>query len=363
MKLGFIILLISTVFMNIRSLAPEKANIVTTLLESQMDKSPKELFKIWHLLYQKEYTFDSDEAKKKFKIFKENLARIKETNAKNLPYKVGLNQFSDLSNEEFRMRYANLRPSEKSLDDEYNQMKKDNFFLNEDDDDDLTKRNLQSYLPIDYSKWYGYARDQGSCGSCWAYTTSAAIEGGTSKKLNRVIPYLSNQQQVDCSTNNSGCQGGSLRQGMNYALSYGLEYDSDYPYIGYQGTCKYSSTKFLTRITSWDYCANYSAYTTRYCTFDKVYNFLKVGPLSTSTDGGTWDFQNYSSGILTASCSQVNHAVTLVGYGVSTTGIKYWLIRNSWGSYWGENGYIRIQVNPSNKNSCFIEYEVVLPKL
>jgi C1A family cysteine protease len=353
-------LLISALCLNVYSLAPEKAQIVGNILESQMDKSPKDLFKAWHLLFERKYTFDSEEAKQRFRIFKQNLAKIKETNAKNLSFKLGLNQFSDMSNEEFRSKYATLKASDRNLDEEFANSKQ-KFFLSDDEDDDLTKRNLQTYDPIDYSKWYKLPRDQGECGSCWAFTTASAVEGNQSKKLGQVINYLSPQQQVDCSTTNSGCLGGSLRNAMNYALQYGLENESDYTYRGYSQTCSYINTKPLTKISAWDYCCNYSMYTSRYCNFDRIYNLLSKGPLSVSTDGSTYEFQLYSSGIFTSSCYKVNHAVTLVGYGVATTGVKYYLVRNSWGTYWGENGYIRIAVNDANNSSCFIGYEAVLP--
>ena len=72
---------------------------------------------------------------------------------------------------------------------------------------------------------------------------------------------------------------------------------------------------------------------------------------------------NYSSGIFNSACKQINHAVTLVGYGVATNGTRYYLIRNSWNTYWGENGYMRIAVNDANHYSCFVGWEVVLPKI
>lgn len=354
--------LFCSIILSISSVQIDTSNTLYSLLESQMDKSPKEIFKSWHLLFKKEYTLDSSEAKQRFKTFKENLIKIRDSNAKNLSFKVGLNQFSDLTNEEFKAKYATLKPGDKALDF-FNEKPANQLFMSDEEDDDLTKRNLQSTYPaIDYRGFFDIPRDQGGCGSCWAFTTCSAIEGGVSKKLGKIIPYLSPQQMVDCSTANAGCRGGSLRQGMNYALQFGLQYDSDYVYKDYQQSCAYNNLKPLTRITSWDYCCNYSAFPTRYCSFDKVYKMLAKGPLSVSVDGGTWDFQTYASGIFNSSCTQVNHAVTLVGYGVSNN-IQYWLVRNSWGTTWGEKGNIRIQVNPGNNNSCFIEYEAVLPQM
>ena len=360
MKLSLsIFLLISSFCLTVYSLSPEKSNIVRGILESQMDKTPKELFKIWYLLFEKKYSFETEEAKQKFRNFKVNLALIKESNLQDLSYKLGLNQFSDMTNEEFKSIYANLKPSETTLDQDY--LAREKFLMKEDDDDDLTKRNLVVYNPINYMNRFNLPRDQGSCGGCWAFTTAAALEGNQSIKTNTVIKYLSPQQMIDCSTANFGCQGGSLRMGMNYVLQFGLQYESDYPYREMNQKCSYSNTKNLVKITNWNFCSNQSRDVTRYCNFDKIYNFLSKGPVSTMVDGGTFAFQHYSWGVFNSPCSQINHGVLLIGYGVSTTGIRYYLIRNSWGPYWGENGYIRIQVNDANRNSCFVGFEVVLP--
>lgn len=154
-----------------------------------------------------------------------------------------------------------------------------------------------------------------------------------------------------------GCNGGDMRTGDKYIMAKGVMNDMDYTFQGYSSTCRYNYLKPLTYITGYSYCSNASA---NKCTFNIVYNLLAKGPVAVTIDGGTWGFQNYMSGIFTAYCSQVNHAVTLVGYGWTSTQ-KYWIVRNSWGSSWGENGYIRVAVNSANSNSCFIEYEAVLP--
>jgi len=128
--------------------------------------------------------------------------------------------------------------------------------------------------------------------------------------------------------------------------------------VGYSGnSCNYASYKPLTNITGYQYCSNLTSYK---CTSQTVYNLLAKGPLSVTTDGGSAAFQSYQSGLFNAPCTIIDHAVVLAGFGVSGT-TQYWLIRNSWGLYWGESGYIRIVVNPSNNYSCFIENEAILP--
>jgi len=333
------------------------------ILDTFMDRSPKDLFKAWHLLFRKEYTYETEEARNRFKNFKENLVKIKEHNAGNNSFKVGLNQFSDMTNEEFKQKYTRYRPTE-SVEHYINTWQKGNDsqdkFL-EDDDDDLTKRNLSGLTAINWSSLLNPPRDQVNCGGCWAFSISSVVEAAYAKNKNsgKPVPYFSIQQLLDCNTTNLGCNGGDLSYGLNYALNSGLEYDTSYPYLGYSGNkCYYNSGLVKGNLKGYSYCSNQ---TTSYkCTTNTVYNLLASGPVSVVTNGGSWAFQNYSGGLFNSACYNIDHAVLLVGYGVSGT-TPYWLVRNSWGPYWGESGYIRIVLNTSNNYSCFIETSAFLP--
>jgi len=309
-------------------------------------------------MFKREYNYASDEAKLRFKIFKENLAKIKEHNAKEESFKVGLNQFSDMTNAEFKEKFATHRAST-SVEKFLNTWQETKFLpVTDDDDDDLTKRNL-SNNPINYQAHFNAPRNQLNCGGCWAFSITGIVEAAKSMKSGTLNPYLSVQQLLDCNSSNYGCNGGDLITGINYALSTGIENDSVYSYLGYSGnTCTFNKSKALSTITGYQYCSNL---TTNYkCSTSVVYSLLSKGPLSVVTNGGSWAFQNYAGGIFTAACTAIDHAVVVAGYGVSGT-TQYWLVRNSWGSSWGEQGYIRIAINPSNNYSCFIEYEAILP--
>jgi len=332
----------------------------TMILDSFMNRSSKDLFKAWHLLFKKEYSYSSDEAKLRFKIFKENFTKIKEHNAQtNQSFKVGLNQFSDMTNNEFKEKVTRYRHNQ-SIEKYLNTWQENKFLpISDDDDDDLTKRNLASNNAINYQSFFNTPRNQMNCGGCWAFTVTASIESNKSIKQGTLNQYLSVQQLLDCNSQNYGCNGGDLITGMNYVLNTGVENDSDYTYLGYSGnTCKFNSIKTLNKIGGYQYCSNL---TTSYkCSTSIVYTLLSKGPLSVVTNGGSWAFQNYAGGIFNSACTTIDHAVTLAGYGISGT-TQYWLVRNSWGPNWGESGYIRIEINPSNNYSCFIEYEAILP--
>jgi len=329
------------------------------ILEAFINRPAKDLFKAWHFLFKRDYSFASDEAKLRFKTFKVNLAKIKEHNAQDHSYKVGLNQFSDMTNEEFKEKFAKYKP-EQSVEKFLNTWQEQGKFLpiEDDDDDDLTKRNLANN-PIDYRTKFNAPRNQLNCGGCWAFAITGVIEAAKTMKQGSITPYNSVQQLLDCNSQNFGCNGGDLIVGMNYALQSGSENDSDYPYLGYSGNaCKYNSSKTLSQISGYQYCSNL---TTSYkCSTSTVYTLLQKGPLAVVTNGGSWAFQNYSGGLFTAACSNIDHAVILVGYGVSGS-TPYWLVRNSWGPSWGESGYIRIVINDSNNYSCYIGYMAILP--
>ena len=348
-----IILLIS-LFCIMRTNLIDHSEQITKILDSFSNSSPKELFKIWHLIFKRDYTFDSEEAKLRFRNFKMHLALIKEINSKDLGYTFGLNQFSDMSAEEFEKTYLTRRPN-LNLEKDLNELNQNLGFiaLNPDDDDDLTKRNLQSN--IDYTPLFLAARNQGNCGSCWTFSSAGAIEGNYAKKTGRPVAYLSTQQLVDCDRGNGGCNGGDMMKAYNYVQKAGLMSEADYKYTAKEGSCKYSSSKAVNKIKGYDYCSNYGS---KKCTTEIFYALLARGPLGVGIDGDV--IQVYKSGIYKGSCNLDNHAVVAVGYGSSGSSY-YWIVRNSWGASWGEKGYIRVQGNIKNKYSCFVENEGTLP--
>ena len=344
-NLIFLIVLLLT----IHTKSFDHSDTIVKILQNSINEKPKTLFKIWHLVFQKEYTLDSEEAKKRFAIFKSNLAEVRKVNDENLPYKLGVNQFSDLSPEEFRKIYLT---EQKPKDPEVN-------FLS-DDDDDLTKRNLQNYAPIDWKVFYPPIRDQKFCGSGWAFSACGSIDGNLGVKYRKAQPYTSPQQLVDCDSAQLGCNGGYFPNAFKYIQNNGgLMYDSDYSYKSIKGrSCLFNSKANLVKISGFKFCNNNSGVR---CSESIVYGLLERGPLSVSVDA-SGNFQSYQSGVYTASCTTSNHAVNLVGYGLDfDTNLFYWLIRNSWSATWGDKGYLRMAVNDSNNHSCFTTDTALLP--
>jgi C1A family cysteine protease len=257
----------------------------------------------------------------RFNVFKKNLKRFAQNKAS---YKMGINKFTDLTPTEFRKTYLNL---DMKLLNKINYKK---IFVNSKND------APESWNWMD-QKVLGPVKDQGFCGSCWAFSTIGNIEALNTIKTGELV-QLSEQQLVDCDTEvDEGCNGGLMENAFQYLMEKGCMKEEDYPYVGYDDTCKYDETKVAVKIANWTMLADKDE--------EKMKEFLYTnGPLAIAINADP--FQYYIGGIIDEdewSCDPegLNHGVVLVGYG-SEDGLDYWIIRNSWGDYWGEDGYVRV---------------------
>ncbi|KAI4296899.1 hypothetical protein L6164_036819 [Bauhinia variegata] len=278
----------------------------------------------WMAKHGRTYANNAEKGKR-FKIFIENLKFIENfNNAGNNSYKMGLNMYSDLTPEEFIASHTGLRVPSLPKSSKVATLRP----LNLDDvPASMDWRKKGAVTPI---------KNQGQCGSCWAFSAAAAVEGITRIKTGKLIP-LSEQQLLDCSTNwgNHGCQGGWPDNAFEYIIdNHGLASETSYPYQGTVGTCRGSVVSAAARISGYQRVpANNEG---------QLLQAVAMQPVSVVIAINN-DFQNYARGIFTGQCgTQLNHAVTLVGYGTGDDGTKYWLIKNSWGQSWGEGGYMRM---------------------
>lgn len=179
-------------------------------------------------------------------------------------------------------------------------------------------------------------RAQGSCGSCWAFDVIATVESWHAI-ANGPLYHLSEQHLVDCDSSNSGCNGGWPTSAYKFMSSNGYILRKDYPYAGSEQTCQQSSKSKLAYLDSSAYVDWSSG------SMEDFKASIRLGPLSVAM-GVSNDFMGYSSGIYDGSCVSLNHAMVAIGYG-KENGKEYVLVRNSWGSGWGDKGNVKIHLS------------------
>lgn len=216
------------------------------------------------------------------------------------------------------------------------------------------KNPVLGTYPASYD-WRSYGmvpaiRDQLNCGSCWAFSTCTPFETAVRFK-DGYMPDYSEQWLVSCNTSGWGCSGGWFAH--SYHVSPGAVNESCFPYEGWDEPCSNHSCPNVNRLTSWYYVTNSSSVPAASYIKDKIYHY---GVVSAAVAVGS-QFQAYTGGIFSYNYTgSVNHAIGLVGYNDS---YSYWILRNSWGPYWGESGYMRIKYGVSKVGyaACYVIYK------
>ncbi|EAR84061.1 papain family cysteine protease (macronuclear) [Tetrahymena thermophila SB210] len=276
-----------------------------------------QLWSLWKKTYNKKYA-DPDSEHYRIQVFSSNLDFVKQDTTGTM----GITQFFDLTRDEFAATYLTER---------------------------LTDNNepIAEDIPIDSSTNINWVteekvtdvKNQGSCGSCWTFSATGAVESALiiAGKAERSI-NLSEQQLVDCCTaeyDNAGCNGGNKDQAFRYIESNPITTEANYPYKAVNQKCNTQKAALTPNYT----ISNYKQVN---ASTNDLAEALKIQPIAISVDASNWSF--YTGGIF-SNCNNTthNHAVLLVGFQNDA-----WIVKNSWGTTWGENGYIRLK----NGNTC-----------
>jgi C1A family cysteine protease len=287
--------------------------------------------------FQSKYTrsyASQDEREHRFRIFSDNMKKSADLERLNPNARFGMNQFSDLSHEEFSSKYL------MSVDfSKYVAPKPLDLTLEQH-----AKVEGCSPDPTNFD-WFACGActpiyNQGQCGSCWAFSATETIEsylflGG------QALQSLAVEQIVSCDTagEDQGCGGGFPTGAYSYVESAGgIEPYNDYPYIaegGEAGSCNFNSADIVADVTSYN---TVSGETGLY----KQMSSQSGGPVSVCVDASSW--QNYEGGVLSSCGTDVDHCVQATGYANYGESGAYWIVRNSWGASWGQAGFIWIEI-------------------
>jgi len=264
----------------------------------------------------------------RYNAFKANLEYIQQRNTENITFTLGVNQFTDLTFDEYLTTLT--RPAS-------------NRMAAVEEDIDI------SALPNDVD-WrtkgaVQKVKDQGACGSCWAFSATAAVESIQFIKTG-TLPDLAEQQLVDCchAGGSQGCNGGEETDALIWISQHGQCSQASYPYRARDGQCKQCTA--VAHITGAKRFSGEPALATN----------INGQPCTVAVDAGSPDWQSYSGGIYNGRCGKsLNHAILAVGYTDA-----YWIVKNSWSTRWGASGYIYLA---RGKNICGVALEPSYPTM
>lgn len=304
-------------------------------------ENASDLWRAWKIRHNKRYL--SMEEGFRFLVFQENLNYITLFNSQNNDTKLSLNKFADLTSAEFGKKYSSgafqgLRIESEQI---YYSQKIGNLPTTFD------WRSLGGVTPV---------KNQGKCGGCWAFSAVGSLEGFYFIR-NKTLLSFSEQQIIDCLSGvDQGCEGGFPSDGIKYASNNGLELESDYPFTAKDGKCAFNKTNAYS-------LDNFLSYITPNSS-DNLKQAIVSGPVSVLVQADQKVFQFYSKGVIKSGCgAETNHAVLAVGYEQIGL-IDAFIVKNSWGDDWGEQGYVYIStIEKENKGKgvCGILSQPIMP--
>jgi len=307
----------------------------------QLEMEAENLFQTFVQEHKKVY--HPHEVLNRFAIFKDNLKFIEQHNANPAnTYTVGVNQFADMTNAEFKRTMTGLNALQNKVQD------------------NVVVLPVATAAAVDWTTAGAVTpvKNQGQCGSCWAFSTTGSVEGINQITTGKLLSF-SEQELVDCASayGNQGCNGGLMDNGFQYIQAKGDVLETTYPYTGTTGTC--SKTKSANSAVKLSGFADVTVNSE-----DQLMAAVQQQPVSVAIEADQSGFQLYKSGVFSGTCgTALDHGVLAVGYGTDSTGTDYWKVKNSWGSTWGLNGFILLKKGMGGAGQCGIASAASYPTM
>jgi cathepsin L len=312
-------------------MSPLTPTLVLLLAAAAMASTATEWAK-FKLQHEKVYSEEEDATR--MNIWNKNVKMVAKHNSEKHSYTMAINKFSDWTEEEFNNFLGYQARAERSTG--------------------KTFENVKTPETVDFRDEGKVTppKDQGQCGSCWAFSATGALEGLWAKEMGELVS-MSEQQLMDCGQ--GGCNGGHMINGWNHvAQAGGIQSEETYPYKHKDGHCQEDNSMFVA------HCGGYEEVSPNESAMESA--LVEIGyPISIGVHAGS-SFQHYHSGVYDDThCKngQLNHAILVVGYDKSGSE-PYWIVKNSWGGSWGDHGYINMKMGV---NTCGMKADPCYPTM
>ncbi|CAO2142886.1 unnamed protein product [Urochloa humidicola] len=328
-------------------------------------------FQRWMTAHGRSYA-TMEEKLHRFGIYRSNMESIEAANKDSrMSYQLGETPFTDLTHEEFRAMYVNGGLSSPEPEGEMITTRAGPIDegATTSEEPHCTKNLTSLPASVDWRMMGAVtpAKQQGTCGSCWAFAAVATMESAQAIRTGGAQSLLSEQQLVDCDRYDMGCRGGILGNAFRWVIENGgITWAMYYPYVGWASSSKCGLFKPLVRLQGYQFVSSDEVSLMQAVAQQPVAVAINFeDPCLQHYRNGVYDGSCFWSGVyVSRACNMVpTHALAMVGYGAKPDGTKYWIAKNSYGGGWGENGFIYLHRRSPTTRLCGLATSACYPTI